>query len=260
MEHLTEKVYECNLAVEAHMICDLLARAGISARVEGEFLQGAAGDLPLGNTVKVRVDPARAMEAREVIAEWEALQPPEAAPAPDDGKRWVRSLLWFAAGLVVGGGVMFVGLRTPSTEDGVDYDADGRNDIHYEYNGRAIARIDYDRDDDGHVDARWIFDFNGVEKEYDADDDFDGRFEWQGSVEDGEVVRNALDADGDGLPERVTHSRNGVLQSVEFFRHDRIAKRELYRSGLLSSADYDDDGDGRFDRRVELDAKGDPSL
>lgn len=75
MEQLTERVYECSLAVEAHMICDLLSRAGISARVEGEFLQGAAGDLPLGNTVKVRVDPARAAEAREVIADWEKLQP-----------------------------------------------------------------------------------------------------------------------------------------------------------------------------------------
>ena len=44
MEDLREKVYECTLAVEAHMICDLLARAGISARVDGEFLAGAGGE------------------------------------------------------------------------------------------------------------------------------------------------------------------------------------------------------------------------
>ena len=49
------------------MICDLLARAGISARVDGEFLAGAGGELPLGSNIKVRVDPARAVEAREVI-------------------------------------------------------------------------------------------------------------------------------------------------------------------------------------------------
>ncbi len=48
------------------MICDLLARAGISARV-GEFLAGAGGELPRGSNIKVRVDPARAVEAREVI-------------------------------------------------------------------------------------------------------------------------------------------------------------------------------------------------
>ena len=68
MESLTTSVYECSLPVEAHMICDLLARAGISARVDGEFLAGAGGELPLGNTIKVRVDPSRAAEAREVIA------------------------------------------------------------------------------------------------------------------------------------------------------------------------------------------------
>ena len=77
LEMLSEKVYECTLAVEAHMICDLLARAVVSARVDGEFLAGAGGDLPLGNTVKVRVDPARAAEARDIIADWEKLQPPE---------------------------------------------------------------------------------------------------------------------------------------------------------------------------------------
>ena len=76
MEDLREKVYECTFAVEAHMICDLLARAGISARVDGELLAGAIGELPLGSNIKVRVDPSRTAEAREVIDEWERLQPP----------------------------------------------------------------------------------------------------------------------------------------------------------------------------------------
>jgi len=80
MEDLREKVYECTFAFEAHMICDLLARAGISSRVDGEFLAGAIGELPLGSAIKVRVDPSRAAEAREVIDEWERLQPP---PEPD---------------------------------------------------------------------------------------------------------------------------------------------------------------------------------
>jgi len=99
MEQLTEKVYECNLAVEAHMVCDLLSQAGVSARVDGEFLQSAAGEIPLGNTVKVRVAPSRAAEAREVIADWEKLQPaaePQAAPATKPARSW--SLLWFFIG------------------------------------------------------------------------------------------------------------------------------------------------------------------
>src|SRR5689334_2923778 len=149
MEQLTEKVYECNLAVEAHMVCDLLSQAGISARVDGEFLQSAAGEIPLGNTVKVRVAPSRAGEAREVIADWEKLQPAEPTPVPASTGSGARSLAWFAAGLVAGGAVMFFALRTPTTDDRVDYDGDGHDDIHFVYHGRAIARIDYDRDDDG---------------------------------------------------------------------------------------------------------------
>jgi hypothetical protein len=70
MEDLTESVYECSLPVEAHMICDLLGRAGIAARVDGEFLAGAGGELPLGSSIKVRVEPSKAAEAREVIGEW----------------------------------------------------------------------------------------------------------------------------------------------------------------------------------------------
>jgi len=257
MEQLTERVYECSLAVEAHMICDLLSRAGISARVEGEFLQGAAGDLPLGNTVKVRVDPARAAEAREVIADWEKLQPPDPALPPAKRSSGFKSFLWFVAGSIIGGGVMFLALRTPLTEDGVDYDGDGHDDIHYIYSGRAIERMDFDRNSDGKVDARWLFDVNGAEKEYDADNDFDGRFEWQGHAEGGEVVRDVLDADGDGQPERVEHSTNGVLQSVDYYSQERVVKRERYRAGILVGAEYDADGDGNFERRVEFDANGD---
>jgi hypothetical protein len=260
MEQLTERVYECNLAVEAHMVCDLLSQAGISARVDGEFLQSAAGEIPLGNTVKVRVDPSRAAEAREVIADWEKLQPAEPTSVPVRNRSGYKSLLWFAAGLVVGGSGMFLALRTPATFDSVDYDGDGHEDIHYQYNGRAIARMDFDRDDDGRVDARWVFDINGAESEYDADDDFDGRFEWHGAAEDGEVVRNVLDADGNGQPEQVAYSKNSVRERLDYYANGRVVKREQYRAGLLASAEYDSNGDGEFERRVRFDTKGDPQL
>jgi hypothetical protein len=260
MEQLTEKVYACNLAVEAHMVCDLLSQAGISARVDGEFLQSAAGEIPLGNTVKVRVAPSRAAEAREVIADWEKLQPAEPTPIPASKGSGIRSLLWFAAGSIMGAGVMYLALRTPTTFESVDYDGDGHADIKYTYNGRAIARMDYDRDDDGKVDASWIFDVNGTEKEYDSDDDFDGRFEWQDEAEDGEVVRSVLDADGDGQPELVVNSRNGVIQSTDYFAGGRVVKRTHFVAGVLVTAEFDDDGDGHFERHVEYDARGEPKL
>lgn len=81
-----ETVYETSLAFQAQMICDLLLSAGVPARVDGSYLQGIGGEIPLGNGVRVRVDPARAAEARAIIAEWESAEVPsddEAAAEAD---------------------------------------------------------------------------------------------------------------------------------------------------------------------------------
>jgi hypothetical protein len=136
MEQLTTTVYECTLPVEAHMVCDLLSQAGISARVDGEFLAGATGELPLGNNVRVRVAPSREAEAREIIADWERQQPADPIPQPVTKASGFVSLLWFAAGLLVGGGGMFAALRTPASFDAVDYAGDGAFERRVEYDAR----------------------------------------------------------------------------------------------------------------------------
>jgi len=263
MENISESVYECTLAVEAHMVCDLLARAGIAARVDGEFLTGAGGDLPLGNTVRVRVEPSRAAEAREVIADWEKLQPPEPTAQPPANPR-PHPALWFLAGIVAGSALLFVALnlRYKVTDSGVDYDGDGRLEVTYHYSTGLMSSNDFDRNRDGHVDARWKFDSQGFETHYEADDDFDGRFEWQDDVEYGAITRAVLDTNGDGRPEQVWHSRHGVLESVDyhFASGGRIVKRDFYKAGLLDSAEYDDDGDGIFERRVSYDRHGERVL
>jgi Putative prokaryotic signal transducing protein len=260
MENLTEKVYECTLAVEAHMVCDLLSQAGISARVEGEFLQTGGGELPLGNLVKVRVDPARAQEAREVIADWEKSQPAE-APAPVAKTSRFHSPLWFLLGAMSGGIVVFAALNTGGSS-GVDFDGDGHADVASRYLGSRPLSTELDRNRDGKTDARWTYSVQGFEKQYENDDDFDGHFEWQSEIEDGNVVRSALDADGDGRPEQVSHFRNGVVVSHDYYfaSGGRIVKREFYEAGLMESAEFDDDGDGVFERRVRYDARGEPAL
>jgi hypothetical protein len=263
MEQLTEKVYECNLAVEAHMVCDLLSQAGISARVDGEFLQSAAGEIPLGNTVKVRVDPARAAEAREVIADWEKLQPPPEWPAPAAARpARFQSPLWFFVGAMLGGTVVAVLLRGPAGVNGVDYDGDGRYEITYHYAGSALTDTTYDRNHDGKPDSRWLFNLRGYEVRYESDDDFDGRFEWHGEIEDGQPVRSELDADGDARPEQVVHFVDGIPASTDYYfaSGGRIVKRVFFRAGLPAYAEFDDDGDGRFERRQDYDAHGDPKL
>ena len=71
-------VFETSFAFQAQMVCDLLLAAGVPARVDGSYLQGISGEIPLGNAVRVRVEPERAEEARAIIAEWEK------APVPTD--------------------------------------------------------------------------------------------------------------------------------------------------------------------------------
>ena len=237
MENLTEKVYECTLAVEAHMVCDLLSQAGISARVEGEFLQTGAGELPVGNLVKVRVAPERAAEAREVIADWEKQQPPpEPGAASAAGPSRARSSLWFLAGLMAGIALAFIAFQT-----------------------RYAGASEHDRNHDGRIDARWLISWDGRAVQYEEDNDFDGRFEWRFDVENELFSRGELDADGDGNPERVSQYRNGVITGQQYLTSGgRIAKREHYVTGLLASAEFDQDGDGVFERTVQYDAFDEP--
>ncbi len=260
MENLRESVYECTLAVEAHMICDLLAQAGISSRVDGEFLAGAVGELPLGSNIKVRVDPSRAAEARKVIDEWERRQPPEpSSTLPPRRPAW-RSPLWFFCGILVGGAVMFLALRTPNSNDAVDLDGDGVTDETYFYTGQVIDRVEYDRNADGKIDARWKNDINGIPVRFDGDDDFDGRFEWEIEARHGWPVRTTMDADGDDRPELVGLHKHGVMHTLEIYDEGgtRVVVREHIENSRLVASEFDKDGDGVFERRVEYDRYGEP--
>jgi hypothetical protein len=68
-------VFECGFGVEAHLISDLLRGEGIVNTVLGEYLQGAAGELPVGRLVRVVVADDQADAARGVIAAWDRAAP-----------------------------------------------------------------------------------------------------------------------------------------------------------------------------------------
>ena len=76
-------VFECGFGVEAHLISDLLKSEGIANSILGEYLQGGAGELPVGRLVRVVVDDEDALKARAVIADWDRASP-DAVP-PDQG-------------------------------------------------------------------------------------------------------------------------------------------------------------------------------
>lgn len=66
-----DTVFHASTSLDAHLVQQLLERAGIPSRIDGEFLQGGAGELPPGNLIRVRVAPEHMAEARAVIADWE---------------------------------------------------------------------------------------------------------------------------------------------------------------------------------------------
>lgn len=108
-------VFECAFGVEAHLVSNLLQDAGIGNQVLGEFLQGAAGELPVGRLVRVVVADEAADEARAVIAEWDKAAPPllpvsalvERPSTPSRAGLW----FWVLAGVVLA--ALVLGLLAP---------------------------------------------------------------------------------------------------------------------------------------------------
>ena len=253
-----ETVFHASLALDAHLVRDLLERADIPARIEGEYLQGAGGELPLGGLVRVVVAPEHATEAREVIAEWEKRQPAEPRPASS------RKVSWAPFTFILGGALgLFAGwfhFNTPITEDGVDYDNDGKLDERFFYNGQKTSKVETDRNADGHVDARFTYDSRGLIQESFTDDDFDRRFEQRHQMLRGQPQVTEIDADGDGFVEETIRYQHGVGSEVEYRSPATraVIKRTTLRAGWPVSAQFDADGDGTFERSVEYDEMGDP--
>ena len=68
-----QRVYQAANSIEAHMVVHMLEEAGVSAHVQGEYLQSGAGELPVGNLVGVVVADDDVEIAREIISDWEKL-------------------------------------------------------------------------------------------------------------------------------------------------------------------------------------------
>jgi hypothetical protein len=262
MMHTMETVFEATMALEAHLIRDLLERAGIPAHVEGEYLQGAAGELPLGNLVRVRVAAAKAAEAREIIADWEKAQPPPEPSSPIAGSK--RSSSWAPYTFVLGGGLGFllgwIHYNTPVSREGIDYDNDGKYEERYFWAGQKSTETEYDRNADGHIDGRYTYDSHGLVAESAFDQDFDRRFETRERFERGQPASFESDRDGDGFAEVVGRYVNGVQSEVQYFSPvtRRAVKKQYYRGGSLVADDFDADGDGTLERHTEYDELGEP--
>lgn len=98
-------VYETASGLDGHMVLNLLEQYRISGRIEGEHLQGGMGELQALGFVRVMVAEEDYAQARQIIQEWEALQPPDApkTAAPRD----TNGMQLFIAGVILGAALMY---------------------------------------------------------------------------------------------------------------------------------------------------------
>ncbi|MEZ5542311.1 MAG: DUF2007 domain-containing protein [Pseudomonadota bacterium] len=241
-----QSVYEAPTALDAYMVLNLLEQQGIGGRVDGEYLPGAVGELQALNLVRVMVDDADAVRARQVIAAWEATQVTgETVPA----RKSSAGLTGFLLGCIAGGGMMFWAYHSPVTEGGVDTDGDGVLDVRRFYRDNRLSRTESDRNLDGAADAIKYYDRRGLEKAAEYDDDFDGVFEARYSYVDGELAAGEADLDQDGHVDHRSIYRYGRLAElvISGAGADRRGARQLFHRGKLVAAEYDADGDGNYD-------------
>ncbi len=65
------KVYSAQNAIDAHIVKGLLEQEGISARVNGEYLQGGIGELPPMGLITVSVEEENYEKASGLIRKYE---------------------------------------------------------------------------------------------------------------------------------------------------------------------------------------------
>lgn len=247
-------LYEPQNTIEAHMILNLLEQAGLSARIDGEYLQGGMGELQTMGLIRVMVEERDFVAAKSILDEWDANQPEQ-----DAQKQIVQNKSGLGAGVMgflIGVTAMLVYYNTPVTYEGVDYNGDGKLDETWTYNNHTLSKTELDRNFDGTVDFIYSFDRRGLLESGSSDDDFDGTFETETYYDYGNIVWQKTDTSGDGFKNYRVDFRHGVAEKVSFF--DSVTKKviKIQEFGPLSldRARVDTNGDGIFDTFYEYDS------
>ena len=261
-------VFQAATAVEAHMIANLLHQQGVaSARVEGEYLQGGVGMLQAIDVVRVVVDEPDYEQALQIIADWEAGQKDSSAQADTDSNdsaavspaqaktSLAAGMSLIFLGLLLGAGGMFLCYQTPITRDGIDYNGDGELDVRLLYLGESLHRAEYDRNLDGDIDMIDRYDARGLAKSRRVDSGFNGSFETIIRYHNDLVSRYESDTDGDGTIDMIGDYQHGELNRMTIRNAPGSAavKRIYYQLSKMVCAEFDSNGDGVFETRIDYD-------
>lgn len=245
-------LYEAVNAIEAHMIVNLLEEQGLSARVDGEYLQGGIGELQAIGVVRVMVDESDYGLAKKIVQEWDSVQPKS---EPDTSPRKKGSFVSLLVAFLIGVGVTVGYFRTPVTEDGIDYNGDGLLDEKWIYKNFLPSKTEIDSNFDGKKDVIYIYDQKGLLKQALIDKDFDGAFETEAQYDKGNTVWEVSDTTGDGFQDYRVFYENGMLKSINLFdsTSKKIRKTKEYNAFRLKRAEVDTTFDGILDTVYEYD-------
>lgn len=100
-------LYQAANTLEAQMIVDVLSQTGITATIEGAYLQGGIGELQALGVVRVMVDEQDYNRAREVADQWDAAPIPASDKASTAGSVKSARVLW---GVLIGAAAAIVWL------------------------------------------------------------------------------------------------------------------------------------------------------
>jgi len=249
-------VFEASNAIEAHMILHLLQQSGIEARVDGEHLLGAMGELPAMGLVRVVADESDAARAREVISDWERHQREELRKEPTPSRlNGASILLGMAAGAILTSAALLWFERSPRSAQGVDYDGDGIFEEKLIYDDGRLILVEYDRNSDRRRDMFIEYDPDGNPSRAQADDDFNGSFEVRMEYAQGQAATSEVDVDDDGRFDRLYSFRSGALVAGELRdpHTQAVIKRQYFKADRLVRAEYDSDRDGILDIEYRYD-------
>lgn len=68
-------IYRAANIADAHLIRQMLEAEDIPAFIQGEYLQGAVGELPANTEILVHVADGNAEAARAIVDEWQSAEP-----------------------------------------------------------------------------------------------------------------------------------------------------------------------------------------
>ncbi len=247
-------LYEALNTVEAHMILNLLEQAGLSARIDGEYLQGGVGELQAIGVVRVMVEDADYADANEIIMEWDAKQPEQ--ERQDQVTKRKSSVSTGVIGFICGLVVMAVYYNTPVTDDGIDYDGDGLLDEKWTYVNYRLSKTEVDRNFDQKTDLIYKFDRMGLIESSMSDDNFDGVFETDIYYDYGNAIWQKSDTTGDGFKDYRVTFKSGLVDTIRFVNPEtkKVIKVQHYGPAKMIKSEIDTTGDGVLDTLHEYDA------